>query len=105
MSKALPASQLKVNKFEYVEDNGERYSLVPIPPLQVKECVTFDVQLGPDTGKVLIPFVTFETPSATAQYTYTVTRQKEANKFVFLVHNISPLPTVQAVAAVYIKQL
>jgi hypothetical protein len=105
MSKVVPASQLKVSKLDYNEDNGERYSLVAIPPLQVKECVTFDVQLGPDTAKVLIPLVSFMTQSATAQYAYTVSHVKEANKFIFIVHNISPLPTVQAIAAVYIKQL
>lgn len=105
MSKALPAAQIKVSKLDFVEDNGERYSLVTIPPLQVRECLSFELQLGPKNDKPMIPFVTFITQSTTAQYSHTVDHVKDANKFVVTIHNIGPLPTTQATAAVYIKIL
>ena len=105
MSKALPAGQLKVSKLDYTEDNGERYSIVPLPPLQVRECVSFEIVLGPKTDRPLIPFVTFITNSVTSQYAHTVCYVAEAHKYIVTVHNIGPLPTVQAQAAVFIKQL
>lgn len=105
MSRVLPASQLKVSKLDYCEDNGDRYSLVALPPLQVRECVSFDLVLGPKTGRVLIPIITFITDSVTSQYAHTVSLVPDANKFVVTVHNIGPLPTVQAQAAVFIKQM
>lgn len=101
----LPASQFKVSKLDFVEDTGERYAFVDIPQLHVRECLTFDLQLGPKLDRTVLAFVSFITPLQSAQYSSTQNYDADTNKLSITVHNIGVLPTAPAKAAVYVRLL
>ena len=101
----LPASQVKVSKLDYMEDNGERHAIVDIPQLKRDESVSFELQLGPKTDATMLPFVTIMSPSTSVRYSHTANYVAEGNKIIVTVHNLGPLPAPAAKAAVFIKPM